>query len=109
MLTQEAMRKGNGGNYPTLRQALENKKIPERYYGITSISPNRFEYLERLLDIAVLAREYRGAIIETAQSAGRGQMLQDLEHPMFELQGASREFKKAADEIQEICRDLQRR
>jgi hypothetical protein len=46
------------GKYPSLRKALENKRIPDSYYGPTSISDNMFDAMVRFVTIAILVREY---------------------------------------------------
>jgi len=37
---------------------LENKRIPDSYYGPTSISDNMFDAMVRFVTIAILVREY---------------------------------------------------
>ena len=49
MLTEEGSRERMWGKYPSLRKALENKRIPDSYYGPTSISDNMFDAMVRLL------------------------------------------------------------
>lgn len=38
MLTEEGSRERMWGKYPSLRKALENKRIPDSYYGPTSMT-----------------------------------------------------------------------
>ncbi len=58
MLTEEGSRERMWGKYPSLRKALENKRIPDSYYGPTSISDNMFDAMVRFVTIAILVREY---------------------------------------------------
>ena len=58
MLTEEGSRERVWGKYPSLRKALENKRIPDSYYGPTSISDNMFDAMVRFVTIAILVREY---------------------------------------------------
>ena len=106
MLTYEAMRQRKWGGFPVLRKALENQDIPERYFGITSVSDNRFEDLQRLVETSVLAREFRSSIQETAQSQGRYEMFENLQLLIRELEGASASLQGMADEIQSICNEV---
>jgi len=58
MLTEEGSREHMWGKNPKLRKALENKRIPDSYYGPTSISDNMFDAIVRFVTIAILVREY---------------------------------------------------
>lgn len=57
MLTEEGSRERMWGKCPSLRKALENKRIPDSYYGPTSIS-DMFDAMVRFVTIAILVREY---------------------------------------------------
>jgi hypothetical protein len=56
MLTEEGSRERMWGKYPSLRKALENKRIPDSYYG--PISDNMFDAMVGFVTIAILVREY---------------------------------------------------
>jgi len=43
MLTEEVSRERKWGQFPVLRKALEGKRVPDSYYGPTSVSDNMFE------------------------------------------------------------------
>ena len=106
MLSEEAMPERKWGNFATLEKVLGNKPIPESYFGLTSISDNGIESLVRLVEVAVLARAYKDAVVESARSLGRMEMVRDLEHLMWELKGVSGSFRNKAEEIEAICREL---
>jgi len=103
MLTIRAMEEMKWADFPVLRKALENKEIPDSYYGLTSISDNMFEALGRLVEIAVLAREHRDSILEVAESQGKYEMYRDLQSLIGQLEGASSFFREQAREVQTIC------
>ena len=65
MLTQEGYKKRFWADLITLRRILEDKKIPDKYYGL-STSDNMFESVGRTLRLSVLIRENRASIIDAA-------------------------------------------
>ena len=77
-LTEQAYRERKWGQFPVLRKAIEDKKIPGSYFGVTSASDNMFDAMGRLVEIAVLACEFEDCIIETANSTGNKEMSDDL-------------------------------
>jgi hypothetical protein len=105
-LTPEAYRERKWGHYPALRQALENKKIPSHYYGFTSASDNMFESMGRLIQISVLAVEYKDHIRETSQSVGREDMYRDLQSLEEQLEDAARFFKRRSEEVRQLYTTL---
>ena len=78
MLTTESLQKRKWGRFPAMRKALEDKRIPDTYYGPTSVSDNVFDSLSRLVEIAILVHEYESSIRDTAQIVGKQQMWDDL-------------------------------
>ena len=102
MLTEEALRERKWGPFPTLRKALEDKHIPYRYDGFTSVSDNRFAQFYRMCEIADLAHEYESAVRETAQSVGREHILSDLLRLRDDLRAASFFFKEQAEGIEAL-------
>ncbi len=70
-LTLEAYKERQWGSFPALRRALEDKKVPDHYYGFTSISDNLFDALGRLIEIGVLTSEFTHDIKEMAKTTGR--------------------------------------
>ncbi len=53
MLTVEDSRERIWGKYPSLRKALENKPIPDSYYGPTLISDNMFDAMVRFVTMRI--------------------------------------------------------
>ena len=62
-----------------------------------------FEALGRLVEIAVLARERRNSIIETARSLGREEMCQDLARVAMQFEAVTSAFGDRAEEIRASC------
>ena len=107
MLTEDAERMR--GQFPTLRRVLEPKRVPDRYYGPTSVSDNVFSQIERLLTMAILVHENRNEILQTlkSQSASgeprdRSQSLlrKDLDHLHQAFLRGSTLFEAAMNEIE---------
>jgi hypothetical protein len=101
-LTEEAYRERKWESFPALRQALEDKKTPSDYFGLTSAHDNRFEAMARLFEISILAIEYRNHIKETAQSVGKKEMYQDLKKLELYLERTIYPLKRAIDEVETI-------
>jgi hypothetical protein len=106
MLTEEALRERKWGRFPALRKALEDKCIPNSYYGPTSVSDNVFGELNRLVEIAILAREHQSVVRDITQSVGREQMYRDLLQLRDDLGAASSFFKQQAEAIEAVCANL---
>ncbi|GAG45593.1 unnamed protein product, partial [marine sediment metagenome] len=77
-LTLEAELERKWGRYPALRKALEDKRVPDRYYGLTSASDNMFDQIQRLLEIGIAVREYGEAIKDLSLSGDREEIGRDL-------------------------------
>jgi hypothetical protein len=105
-LTEQGYRERKWGHFPALRKALEDKKIPESYYGLTSASDNMFEAMERLVEIAVLAVEYENAVKETAVSVGREEMYNDLRVVERSLERAYDFFKQKGENVRALYNAL---
>ena len=101
-LTAEGYRERKWGAFPALRKALEDKHVPPNYYGASSASDNMFEYMSRLIEIAVLTEEYGNDIKATAVSVGREDMYRDLLNLKEALEDASRFFKRTSDMVQRL-------
>jgi len=63
-LTEQAYRERKWGSFPILRQVLEDKHLPDKYFGITSASDNLFDRFHRLIEITLLTREYREELLK---------------------------------------------
>ncbi len=106
MLTKKALRERKWGPYPALRKALDDKRIPEGYYGPTSVSDSIFSALDRLIEIAILAREHEGLVRETAQAVGPGDMYWDLQRLQTELEAACSFLEQQAEGVRTLCSKL---
>ena len=106
MLTAEASRERKWGQYPTLRKALEDNRIPDRYYGPTSVSDNMVTELHRLVEIALLAREYESIIKATAHVIGPEAMSRDLERLHHELTNTASFFQEQAEYMEALRRKI---
>lgn len=62
MLTKEAIQERKWGAYPALRKILEEKELPGRYYGTSSISDNVFDKMNQLLELSFLVQENKSLI-----------------------------------------------
>jgi hypothetical protein len=105
-LTEKGYRERKWGPFPALRQALEDKKIPFKYNGLTSAHDNMFEAMDRLIEISILVVEYEKDIRETAQSVGREEIYKDLENLFTELEGAAHFFERKIEEIRRKMEEL---
>ena len=94
------------GQFPVLRKALEGKRVPDSCYGPTSVSDNMFEALHRLVEVAILAREYEGAVRETADAVGPDGMFRDLDRLRMEIEAASSFLREQADHVRAMCSKL---
>lgn len=105
-LTAEAYSERKWRPFPILRKAIENKQIPETYFGVTSASDNMFDAMSRLIEIAVLAVNYEKEIREIALSMGREEMYTDLRHLEEALDQASYFFRETKEELRKLYETL---
>ena len=106
MLLESAYRERKWGRFPTLRKALEDKCIPDSYFGFTSVSDNIFDRLHRLVEIAILANEHNSVVRETAQSVGPEEMYCDLDRLRGDLEAACSFFKQHAEDVMALQSNL---
>ncbi len=106
MLTQKAMQERKWGSYPALRKALEDKSLPDSYYGPTSVSDNTLDEFRRLIEIAILAHEYESAIKQSASSVGPENFYKDLRELEGRLEGVCTLFQRLAEDIRAISSNL---
>ena len=90
------------GEFPTLRVALQDKRIPDEYYGPTSASKNIFNRLECLLEVSILAFEHADLVKETARSVGQEGMQRDLNRLRDELDAAAAFFRQQAEDVRSL-------
>jgi hypothetical protein len=91
---------------PALRAALEDKRIPDSYYLSPRLPDNMFDSLQRLLELAILAKEYKTEIVESAQTVGIEEMYRELDGLHYSLKHASSMFKDLSDDIEKIGNTL---
>lgn len=72
------MRERTWEKYPALRQILETREVPARYYGRTSVSDNIFDAFQRLMRLSVLIEEFQKEIIAGSKELDENQLLDDL-------------------------------
>jgi hypothetical protein len=101
-LTAEAYKQRKWGPYPSLRKALEDKRIPDHHYGLTSVADNMFDRMHRLMEIVTLVEEFEREIQETVISVGREEMCHDLMNLMDELKKASNFFEYNIEKVRKI-------
>ncbi len=96
------VRERKWGPFPALRRALEEKHLSEEYIGWTSVSDNIFEQLPRLLEIALLARDFKDGVGETARDTGWEAMHRDLERLHGELDALSGYLRQTANDVRAL-------
>lgn len=106
MLTEEASRQRWWGPFPALRKAIEKKRVPDSYYGPTSVSDNVFESLGRLVSIAILAHEYRSIVKQAARSVGVEAMSRDLRKLEDDIEAARSFLNQQAENVRALYSDL---
>ena len=105
-LTREAYQERKWGQFPTLRKILEAKEIPAHYFGVSSASDNMFDAMGRLLEIAVLVREFEDQVKETARSLGPSQMCDDLRTLEQGLKKAQSFFEKSIHQVRMLSESI---
>lgn len=102
-LTIEAYNERKWSRYPSLRNVLEDRKIPDHYYGPTSVSDNIFERLSRLHQLAVLVCEHKDQLIDKSESCKLKEMMEDLNLVKQDLESARCGLEKYIRDIDQIC------
>jgi len=103
MLTEQALRDRKWEWLPALRPILEFKRVPDRYYGPTSVSDNIFDRVHRLIEISILIQENQAEIAEQLRADGHERIREDL----YRVHEAIRYtedclFKQAKDQIDKL-------
>lgn len=78
MLTSEALQERKWGEFPELRKALQANRVPDGYYGPTSVSDNIFSQLERLAEVAIIVKEFRTVVDQAATPQNLRRLTADL-------------------------------
>lgn len=106
MLTEYGMQERMWGRFPALRKALHDKRVPNEYYGPTSVSENIFNGLERLLVNSILVLKHAELVNESARAVGPKELHDDLSHLCDELFYASSFFREQAEEVRSLSYKL---
>jgi hypothetical protein len=106
MLTDHAIRERKWGRYPSLRRVLEEKKVPDALYGLTSVSDNSFDWVNRLMNITILVDKYRADIKNAVPTLGRDELSKDLYEIQSELESCSAYFSGLVDRIGSVLSDV---
>jgi hypothetical protein len=104
MLTEKAAQDRKWAGFPTLRLLLETKRIPDLYFGATSVSDNIFNKLNRLIEINILVEENRKEIIENLGQDSAVHLVEELYNLRGELLNMSQMIRAASDGIERIVR-----
>ena len=102
-LTEEAYEERKWGPFPALRQTLATKQIPDRYFGLSSVSDNMFARLNRLLEISVLVEEYGEEIADATPDVGVGETIRDIERLEEMLHDTANRFEAQAEQIRSVA------
>ena len=108
MLTQEALREQKWGSFPALRQILEDKLSSGRYDGITSVSDNIFQRLQRLADVACTAEESREELLQAVRARPdlRAQLEEDLCRLQEDLEGTLGVFSREINAVRSLWKEM---
>jgi hypothetical protein len=94
-------------SFPALRKILENKRLPDSYYGFGIIPRNSFERLGWVLDIAHLACEYEADIRNAVGiSMEANEIRKDLDELRNELAGAISFIDDTSRRVKRLCSTL---
>jgi hypothetical protein len=78
MLTAEAYADRKWGRYAALRRLLETRRLPDSFFGPTSVSDNLFDWFHRTLEVSLLACECESEIQNAAETLGPTEIIEDL-------------------------------
>ena len=108
MLTEDGHSARFWGSFAALRHVLGAKRIPDHYYGPTSVSDNMFEAVSRHLQLATLLREYEADVVQSAvRNADFGRALvSDLQGVRTILLGVSGQFAKEGERVERLLRSI---
>ena len=108
MLTESASRERKWGSFPALRQVLEVTPSSTRHIGLTSVSDNVFEQLQRLVDIADRAEEHKEVLLQAVRERPelRAQMAEDLRQLQSGLDALRHAFDREIESLSSLCDEL---
>jgi hypothetical protein len=97
MISADALNERMWGPFPALRELLESKQIPDQYYGLTSVSDNPFERVQRALKLAILIRHFGAEVVNATND--RAALRKDLERLADLLRHFQEDFGDAVNEV----------
>jgi hypothetical protein len=106
MLTEKAQSDRKWGWLPELRSILEPKRVPEHYFGASSVSDNIFDWLRHLIEVEMLIQENRNQIIEKLHSEARDGVLRDLNRVRDAFRQAKSELEGAEERLGNVMRSV---
>jgi hypothetical protein len=101
-ITNEEYHKRKWGHYPSLGVLLGALRIPDHYYGGSSISDNIFSWLNRLVEVAVTVEEYKGLFREASEPQLVERLPEDLRRLESELESAAKFFTEQAAVVRDL-------
>ncbi len=106
MLSAEALKERLWGPFPVLRTVLESERVPDRYYGFTSVSDNMFDALQRAATLAVLVKEFAPKIKDLGDSVEKENLHRDLEMLKRFLEHERSVFDDGIEVVKKLSSDL---
>lgn len=73
MRSAESIEARKWAQFPALGSILQDKRVPEHYYGMTSVSDNVFDQVDRLLQVLVIVRENSPLIAAAVKAEAKQQ------------------------------------
>lgn len=105
-LTEEAAREREWGRFPALRQLLEGERLPDRYFGYSSVSDKIFDGMARLMKHSILVLEYEENIRKATSANNRQQLRAELLDLEAALESASLQFDQTRERLVLIRKSL---
>jgi hypothetical protein len=102
VLTEKARYERMWGWIPTLGTLLAGKRMPDRYFGYSSVSDNTFDSLTRLMKISILIHENFEDIKREVPTNPRLQ--EELYSVAQALKGVAKEFQEQSARLDERIR-----
>jgi hypothetical protein len=102
MLTEQGLYERTWGHYPSLGKLLGAHKVPDHYYGWSSVSDNVFNWLDRLAEVAIIAKEYANLLRETTDPELTQRLVDDLHKLDRDLQAAARYFTDQTEIVRSL-------
>lgn len=109
MLSPKALEARMWGPFPTLSSILPDKRVPDHYYGPTSVSDNVFNRIERLLEVMAIVRENTPLIRAAIEAEAKQQERQRTDAPsplIKDLRNLENAFFWARSVFDEAIHDL---